>query len=177
MKNMKNITNNDLKSPLSKEILKEYTKLMKVINDNKNRNKKLINFTTGMASVSDIIAYQIGWGKLVINWYNVGTKQGKKPDMPGEGFTEWKYKEIAQHFMNKWQFDKGTKQEKELHKVVIELINISEIEYNNGNLDKEGVWDWCTLNSGKKWPLSKWIKVNTISPYKRATKLIVKLNS
>lgn len=41
-------------------------------------------------------------------------------------------------------------------------------------LDQRGIWAWCTLASGKQWPLSKWIRVKTASPYKRAVQLIKK---
>ena len=47
-------------------------------------------------------------------------------------------------------------------------------EHETGNLNKIGVWPWCTLASGKQWPLSKWIRVNTVSPYKRAASMIRK---
>ncbi len=47
---------------------------------------------------------------------------------------------------------------KEFNRVVVEILEIVEREYKSENLDKEGVWKWCTLVSGKQWPLSKWIK-------------------
>jgi hypothetical protein len=59
--------------------------------------------------------------------------------------------------------------------VVAEIIALVETEYATGNLEKEGVWGWCTLKSGKHWPLSKWVQVNTVAPYKRARVMIRKL--
>ena len=56
--------------------------------------------------------------------------------------------------------------------IVIEIVQIVEQESVSGNLDKLGVWKWCNLKSGKQWPLRKWIRVNTIAPYKRAYKLL-----
>jgi hypothetical protein len=58
------------------------------------------------------------------------------------------------------------------------IIAIMEMESCSGNLDRFGVWGWCTLKSGKQWPLKKWIVVNSLSPYKRAlVGLRVALNS
>lgn len=160
---------------LSQSIHKEYNKFVGVIAavPPQQRLLKVIDGTGGKVSVADIIAYQIGWGNLLINWYTTGLT-GKKPIMPGEGFTKWDYSGIAQHFYKKYHYDGYHQQEQEFHNVVTNIVNIVETEYQFGNLDKIGVWDWCTLASGKQWPLSKWITVNTVAPYKRATALIKK---
>jgi len=163
----------ELFAPLSKLIKLEYNKLMNLILQipMENRYKKIIDFSGGQVSVADLIAYQIGWGNLLIGWHQDGIK-GKMPDMPGEGFTKWDYTGLAQHFYKKYQYDNGNEQIKQFHNVVQKIINIVENEYKNGNLDKTGKWAWCTLSSGKQWPLSKWITVNSSAPYKRASGLI-----
>ena len=124
-------------------------------------------------SVADLVAYQIGWDKLLIDWYEAGL-EGKMPLMPGEGFARWDYVGLAKHFYAKYAYDSGPEQLKKLHNVVLLIIEIVEKEYKSGNLDKMGVWLWCTLRSGKQWPLSKWIMVNTVAPYKRAVSLVKK---
>lgn len=60
--------------------------------------------------------------------------------------------------------------------MVKRIIKITEKEHSNNNLDKKNVWKWTKLKSGKNWPLSKWIRINTSSPYKRARALIRKNN-
>lgn len=164
---------NPLQAPLSQEIQREYSRLITLINplQANARALKEINGTGGKVSVADLIAYQIGWGKRVIHWYESGIS-GEKVLMPGEGFLVWDYTKIAQHFYKKYQYDSLLKQEQEFDQTVLQIINIVEKEYQTGNLDKIGVWSWCTLPSGKPWPLSKWIKVNTASPYKRAHALV-----
>ena len=57
-----------------------------------------------LGSVADLIAYQMGWGKWVIQWYEAGAN-GEKPQKPGEGFSVWDYTEIAKHFYEKYQYD------------------------------------------------------------------------
>lgn len=159
---------------LSHEIKKEYDALIAAIAKIplERRQDRNISFLGGYVSVADLIAYQIGWGKLVIGWYDIGVVQGKVPEMPGEGFTTWSYAAIAKLFFVKWAYDSGVEQATVFHAVVNRLISIVETEHGTGNLDRLGVWKWATLPSGKQWPLSKWIKVNTASPYKRARVLM-----
>lgn len=163
-----------LKAPLSREIKKEYDKLMNATSSISIplRNVKMMEGTGGKVSLTDLIAYQIGWGKCLIRWYESGIK-GENPEMPGEGFLKWDYVAIAQHFYAKYRYDR-IEQEKVFHQVVFQIIQIVEDEHQTGNLEQIGVWLWCTLLSGKQWPLSKWIKVNTCSPYKRAYSAIRK---
>lgn len=156
-------------SPLSKEINKEFNRLQKIsaVFLGTRRRKKMFDGTGGKVSVSDLIAYQIGWGISLIRWYEEGVNN-KTVEMPGEGFSKWDYNGIARHFYSKYRFDSSQKQMEVFQDVVNQIIDIVEKEHRNGQLDKLGIWNWCTLSSGKKWPLSKWIRVNTISPYKRA---------
>lgn len=163
------------KAPLSQEIQKEYDKLINLIDSIpvSSRILKQIEGTGGQVSITDLIAYQIGWGKCLIGWYESGIK-GEVPIMPGDGISTWDYTAIAQHFYQKYQYQSYGGQSQVFLQVVLHLLDIIEIEYQTGNLDRMGVWSWCTLQSGKQWPLSKWIKINTSSPYKRAYQLIKK---
>lgn len=164
-----------MKAFLSQDIQKEYDKLLKLINliPTSDRTIKKIEATGGKVSIADLIAYQIGWGKSVIRWYEAGIK-GQLPTMPGDGFSTWDYVAIAKHFYQKYQYNSSNEQNQIFHQVVLELLHIVEKEHQTGHLDQLGVWPWCTLQSGKQWPLSKWIKVNSSAPYKRAYGLIKK---
>ena len=137
------------------------------------RKNKIIEGTAGQVSVSDLIAYQIGWGNCLIRWYHTGI-QGKQPEMPGEGFSTWDYLAIAQHFYQKYSYDAALEQMKVFQETVSQILEIVQKEQATENLNQEGIWSWCTLASGKKWPLSKWIQINTVAPYTRAIKLIKK---
>lgn len=162
-------------SPLSQDIQHEYTRLVKIITQisPSSRTLKVIDGTGGKVSVADLIAYQIGWGKWLIRWYEAGIR-GEMPQMPGEGFSTWDYLGIAQSFYQTYQCDGADEQMQVFHQVVLRLLEIVETEAQTNRLDQAGVWAWCTLPSGKSWPLSKWIRVNTASPYKRAAQLIKK---
>lgn len=163
--------------PLSQEIQKAYDQLTKAVSHIPAaiRCQKIIEGTGGRVSVTDLISYQIGYGKCVIRWYEEGV-QGKQPEIPGEGFIKWDYVALANYFYQKYPYDASMEQLKIFHETVHHILHIIEKEHSLGNLDKQGVWGWCTLASGKQWPLSKWIKVNTVSAYKRAASAINKLN-
>jgi hypothetical protein len=158
-----------LESSLSLEILREYSRLIKIVAPlpASFRLLKEIEGTGGKVSVADVIAYQIGWGKCLISWYEAGIKQ-EKPQMPGEGFSTWDYTTIALHFYQKYQYDHFQEQENVFYQVMLQILEIVELEHKTGRLNSVGIWAWCSLKSGKQWPLSKWVKINTSSPYKRA---------
>ena len=172
----------DYKAPLSKEVQKVYNMLAEVIAEIPEplriqktiHVQKTLDSTGGKISVADLVAYQIGWGKLLIGWYEAGLA-GQKPDMPGEGFSKWDYAGLAKHFYQKYHYEGSVEQNQKFHEVVNRILEIVETEYQKGHLDALGVWGWCTLQSGKQWPLSKWIRVNTVAPYKRAAALIKNL--
>lgn len=162
-------------SKLSQEIKTAYQKLIKTVTNFAipMRTIKVIEGTGGNVSIADLIAYQIGWGKGLIRWYEAGI-QGKIPEMPGDGFAKWDYTAIAKHFYEKYRYDAADQQLQIFHQVVLRILEIVQIENQKGQLNQIGVWPWCTLASGKAWPFSKWIRVNTASPYKRAVQLIKK---
>jgi len=162
-----------MESPLSREILKEYIRLKDLVSRLPSKTLKEIDGTGGKVSVADLIAYQIGWGKALIRWYEAGLK-GEIPQMPGDGFTAWNYAAIARFFYETYAYDGAAAQDNHFKRVVEQILDIVEKENATGQLDRTGIWPWCTLPSGKQWPLSKWIKVNTASPYKRASVLIKK---
>lgn len=163
----------EFNAPLSLIIIREYNKLVMMISKipKATCETRVIDFTGGKASCSEVIAYQIGWGKRIISWYTEGIN-GELVTMPGEGFTSWDYVGLATHFYTKYHYDGSQNQMRVFYETVLQILTLVEKEYQTGDLDKTGVWPWCTLGSGKKWPLSKWIKINTAAPYKRASALV-----
>ncbi len=162
-------------SQLIQDIQREKDRLVKMVASTpvSKRSLKVIDGTGGKVSIADLIAYQIGWAKCLIRWYESGIR-GETPEMPGDGFSNWDYVGIAKHFYQKYQYDASHQQMKVFDQVVSQLLEIVKIEQQANQLDQIGIWAWCTLASGKQWPLSKWIRINTASPYKRAVQLIKK---
>lgn len=161
-------------SDLSLQIIKEAQALRQVLSEipiSKARSPEF-EFTGGRASACDLLAYQIGWGELFLTWYKSGL-QGKRPFMPKKGFG-WDYVALAQNFFAQYSKFSLKSLDLKFQKLVQKITAVVEIETQRGNLDKLGVWEWCTLQSGKKWPLRKWIQINTVAPYKRANQIIKK---
>jgi len=88
--------------------------------------------------VSDLIAYQIGWGKCLIRWYEAGIKE-EQPEMPGEGFVKWDYLAIAKLFYQKYGYDASSQQLKVFQETVFQIVKIIEKEQKTGNLNRQGV--------------------------------------
>ena len=166
----------ELEAPLNIEIQAEYQKLITLLAQvpNKLKNKKSIEWAGDKASVSGVIAYLIGWGELLITWYENGVA-GKAQVLPGEGFDTWDYIGLAKHFYQKYSHKNPQEQEKHFFAVVSRITEIVDHEYTTGNLTKLEVWPWCRLSSGKQWPLEKWVRVNSVAPYKRASMQLRKL--
>jgi hypothetical protein len=158
--------NTDTTCPLIQEIKKEASRQFALL-------KQLPIEIRKEQWLAERIAYQIGWGQLLLYWYNTGI-DGKTPQMPGDGFAKWDYKAISNHFYKKYLYDQGKEQEKCFQNIISEVLVVVEKEYKTGDLDRLGIWPWCTLPSGKEWPLSKWVRVNTISPWKATSSLLKK---
>lgn len=157
------LSDNLLQAPLSQAICKEYNALVETILSAPRITKDITN----------IISYQIGWGTLLLSWYQAGI-ENRTIQMPGAGFSTWDYNAIANHFYQEYSAPLP-KQLEQFNTIVTHIIAITEKEYKTGNLSKCGIWSWCILKSGKQWPLEKWIQVNTVAPYKRARSLIRKI--
>ncbi|MEI8366147.1 MAG: ClbS/DfsB family four-helix bundle protein [Parachlamydiaceae bacterium] len=165
----------EVETTLTHDIRRERDRLIKIVSSisPSARTLKQIDGTGGKVSIADIIAYQIGWGKCLIRWYEAGIRE-EASEMPGDGFTNWNYTAIAKYFYEKYSYDSAEQQLRVFEEVVCRILEIIQTECKTENLDRLGVWAWCTLRSGKPWPLSKWIQVNTVAPYKRAVLLIKK---
>ncbi len=133
-------------APLSQLIQQRYNALVHeaLTIPESMRTEKVLSFSSHMVCVNEIIAYQIGWGKLLVGWYETGMS-GNNPTMPGEGFTTWDYKGLAEHFYKKYSFPSAAEQHLEFKRMVLSIIEMVEKEFKKDNLEKEGVWPWCTL--------------------------------
>ena len=116
----------------------------------------------GNISCCDVIAYQLGWGQLLLGWDSTELS-GSTPDMPASGFKWNQLGELANSFYQAHN-EKSLKQLrtefKQLYNQLTEWIeSLTEAE-----LLKPHQRHW----TGGKWAMVKWIQINTIAPYQSA---------
>ena len=145
----------------------QFVLLVKNLPEDLTHKKIIEGFVKEETSICNVISYLIGWGNMLIEWYEQGLT-GKDFVMPGQGFAKWDYAKIAQHFFQKYHQNTLTQQLALLEKTISQIVSIIKKEDTHGNIEKLGVWKWCTLKSGTQWPLSKWITVNSTAPCTRA---------
>ena len=107
-------------------------------------------------SVSDTLAYLIGWGRLVLKWHELKA-QGKSVDFPETGFKWNRLGELASHFQQEyqvWQYDDLLKEFACVISDILCLIHQTDSEslYQSG---------WY-----KDWSQGRMIQFNTSSPMK-----------
>ena len=157
------------KTELLKILKTEYKKLLdefKNIPIEKTRTKTLENDI----SICDLISYQIGWGTLLIDWYKKGLKN-QLPIMPMEGYKWNQLGSLSKKFYSDYKNFTFYELLVLFDKTVNEIVQIIKSE-SNKNLYTQGIYKWTGANP--RWPLGRWINVNTSSPYKSARAKIKK---
>lgn len=116
-----------------------------------------------------LVAYQIGWGKLLLGW-EAAERTGKVPAMPAKGFKWNQLGALAESFHRAYADRTLEQLRKELARTV------KKIDAWIGALDEAELFEFEQRRwAGVKWPLVKWIQVNTIAPYTSATAKLRKL--
>ncbi len=107
-------------------------------------------------SVSDTIAYLIGWGKLVIKWVDAKNR-GQDIDIPETGYKWNQLGSLAEKFHKDYQAWDYQALLDECDVVVRELVELIQCSSN----DDLYVQLWY-----EKWTLGRMIQLNTSSPMK-----------
>lgn len=116
----------------------------------------------GGVSLCDLIAYQIGWGRLLLHW-DALEQQGLSADMPATGFKWNQLRLLAQSFYQRSRHLSLAQLIDQLAALVRDIrlwIDAS----SDASLFECGARRWA----GRKWPFVKWVQVNTIAPYSSA---------
>ncbi len=115
-------------------------------------------------SISDLVAYLIGWGELVLKW-NHKKKENLAVDFPETGYKWNQLGLLAQKFYKDYEKLDYPSLLKRLDISNQELLKLIQNTPNH-ELYEEPWYD--------KWSLGKMIQLNTSSPYKNATARIRK---
>lgn len=110
---------------------------------------------------SENLSYQLGWINLLLQWEK-DEQQGKNVKTPAKGYKWNNLGGLYQSFYNQYGSFSLKEQEILLTKSVMELC-----EWINSLSDKElfepEQRKWATTKA--KWPLWKWIHINTVAPF------------
>ena len=105
-------------------------------------------------SVSDTISYLIGWGNLVLKWYDLKSKN-QPVDFPETGYKWNELGQLAQHFHSEyhdWSYDKLIKEFTTTTDRILILVE---------SLDNQKLYGETWF---EKYTLGKMIQFNTSSP-------------
>lgn len=150
------------------EIENNYTKLKKdleTIPMEMSKEKELDGHAKGTKmSVSDLVAYLIGWGELVLKW-NCKKENGEQVDFPETGYKWNELGKIAQKFYVDYENLGYSELLKRLAQTVEKIQRFIETN-TNAELYEKPWYD--------KWTKGKMIQLNTSSPYKNARSRVKK---
>jgi len=116
-------------------------------------------------SVKDLLAVRAWWTERVVDWIEAG-RRGEIPTTPAEGYG-WKETprlnaEVVQAVRNKSYRTTRARLERGVARVLTTIDGLDDDE-----LLEVGVFDWAG-----KWPISRWISLNTARQYTTARTFI-----
>jgi len=150
------------KTELIFDLENNYSKLKKdleTIPAAMSREKEMDGHAKGtQMSVSDVVAYLIGWGELVLKW-NHSKENGKHVDFPETDFKWNELGRLAQKFYADYEHLDYSELLNRLDQTVEKIKKLIEGNTNEELYEKP----WYD-----KWTKGKMIQLNTSSPYKNA---------
>lgn len=150
------------KDELVKAIVENYKKLtieLSTIPSDLTTNKELEGHSKNtLMSIDNLVAYLVGWGQLVLKWYNKKEK-GLHVDFPETGYKWNELGLLAQKFYKDYEKDDFKTLNKKLEITTFEILNLIESKTNV---------ELYEIPWYEKWPLGKMIQLNTSSPFKNA---------
>ncbi|MEF1257214.1 MULTISPECIES: ClbS/DfsB family four-helix bundle protein [unclassified Vibrio] len=119
-----------------------------------------------LISVSDTVAYLIGWGKLVLKWYHLSS-QNQQVDFPETGYKWNQLGLLAESFHDEyrdWKYDD----------LLIELeFTVNEILLLISSLSNHELYGVAWY---EQWTLGRMIQFNTSSPMKNMRTKVRRFN-
>lgn len=113
-------------------------------------------------------AYQSGWGRCILRWHADGCA-GRTPIMPAEGFRWNELGALAQSFADERMKMTWSALRSEFESVEQEILDLLD-GLSPAEIYEVGRVGWA----GAKWPVAKWIQVNTVAPWKAARQKVRK---
>lgn len=115
-------------------------------------------------SISNLVAYLIGWGELVLKW-NRKIEAGETVDFPETNYKWTELGPLAQKFYRDYEKESYVSLLNQLDETVEKIIALIEKK------DNEAVYG---VSWYKHYSMGRMIQLNTTSPYKNARKRVRK---
>jgi hypothetical protein len=149
------------KTELIEELRKRYQLYDQEFDDIKEADKDLLKPGVDKTP-SQNISYQIGWTRLLLQWES-DEKEGMEVKTPTADYKWNNLKGLYQSFYNQY----GTYSLREQRNLL--QIQVDEIIKWIESLDHETLFvpeqrKWATTPA--KWPVWKWVHINTAAPFK-----------
>jgi len=116
-------------------------------------------------SVKQLLAVRVWWSNSVVEWIESG-RNGETPNLPAKGY-KWNEtprlnNDIARSSTNQ-SFEEVRQRLNSAYNRVLKMIE----HLSDKELLEQGEFDWAG-----KWPLSRWLSINTARQYTTAQKYI-----
>lgn len=149
------------KAELIEEIRTKYNLYNQEFDDIKEEEKDLLKAGVDKTPAQNI-SYQIGWTHLLLQW-ETDEKKGIEVKTPTPEYKWNNLKGLYESFYEQYSSHSLHQQREILQKQINEIISWIE------SLDDETLFvpeqrKWATTPA--KWPVWKWIHINTVAPFK-----------
>jgi hypothetical protein len=149
------------KTELLQKLLDSYKKLDSELDGLSKADSRKQGIQGGI-SVCDVLAYQIGWGQLLLIWEK-SERSGKTPEMPSRGFKWNELGRLNESFYQKHHKESLETLRTDFRKIIGDICSMIE-KLSEKEIFKPKQRKW----TGEKWAMVKWIQINTIAPYSSA---------
>ena len=112
---------------------------------------------------AQMISYQLGWLNLLINW-DRDERGGKKVVTPAPGYKWNELSRLYQSFYKQYEDHSLSKLKDEYIKLTNEFIEWLSL-FTEEELFEPEMRQWAS-STPSKWPIWKWIHINSVSPFK-----------
>ena len=156
------------KAELLEEIERERQRLNALLSQLKPRQMTRAGATLADWSVKDILAHVVGWQQLNLRWYSAGLA-GEPPEVPAPGRT-WrdvgKLNDDLYRRFRRRSLASVLADYEDYHQRMLKLIE----DVPDDDLVAVGRFNW----TGPSWTLSDYVRANTASHYRWASKHVRK---
>ncbi len=150
------------KKDLIAEISKTADMFIREFEDIREADKD-IRFQEADRTPGEIIAYQLGWMNLLLQWEH-DELEGKEVITPAPGYKWNRLGDLYQEFYDRYQ-NYSLQELKETFTDTVLKITVWVNKFSEDELFIPGGRKWAS-STPSNWPVWKWIHINTAAPFK-----------